>query len=138
MTKIAQAFLLMPMAPSYESVRQTVVNVLHKLDFETARFDEEIQVGARWANAITDAIQKADLVVADVSDRNPNVMYELGYAHALRKPTLLLLSTESAGELPVDLAGYQMLTYDPKQLGGLRDQICKFAVYLTRRWSEES
>lgn len=35
-------------------------------------------------------IAKADVIVADISELNPNVTYELGYAHALGKTTLLL------------------------------------------------
>jgi len=91
--------------------------------------DEILQTGAKWASAVTDAIQNADFIVADVTRKNPNVLYELGYAHALRKPTLLLLSTKSTGELPFDLAGYQMAAYDPDDLTSLRKQILRFSEY---------
>ena len=49
------------------------------------------------AKAITDilddiwqAINAADFVIADITGRNPNVLYELGLAHALAKPVLIL------------------------------------------------
>src|SRR5205085_241728 len=85
--------------------------------------DKVSSPSAVWSNAVTDAIQEADLIVADVSRKNANVLYELGFAHALRKPTLLLLSTDEKGDMPFDLAGYQMITYDPRNLLPLRRQI---------------
>jgi hypothetical protein len=41
---------------------------------------------------IADYIRQADVVVADCSGRNPNVFYELGLAHALDKPVVLITS----------------------------------------------
>jgi nucleoside 2-deoxyribosyltransferase len=87
---------------------------------------------------MTDAIREADLIVADVSRKNPNVLYELGYAHALRKPTLLLLSTDETGEMPFDLAGYQMVIYDPQNLRSLQQQIMRFLDYQQSRWEAQS
>ena len=46
-------------------------------------------------------ISDADLVVADLTGLNANVMYEVGVAHALRKPTLVV--TQEIDELPFDL-----------------------------------
>lgn len=39
---------------------------------------------------IINAIGKSDVIVADLAGHNPNVLYELGYAHAAEKPTILL------------------------------------------------
>jgi nucleoside 2-deoxyribosyltransferase len=35
-------------------------------------------------------IQAADVVIADCSGKNPNVFYEIGVAHALLKPVVLI------------------------------------------------
>lgn len=69
---------------------------------------------------IIDAITSADLVIADVSRTNPNVFYELGYAHALRKNTILLASRETNPDLPHDLSDMFYFTYDPQNLDELR------------------
>jgi hypothetical protein len=55
-------------------------------------------------------IVEADLVVADLTDGNPNVYYELGLAHALRKRVILL--TQEAAALPFDLRAYRVVEYD--------------------------
>ena len=132
------AILLMPPNPSYAPVRDVVIRVLRDLGYQTASADQAAISDAQWVNVTTDAIQQADLIVADVSDRDPNVMYDLGFAHALRKPTLLLLSTASSGKLPSDLFSYQMLTYDPNQIESLRQQVYSFAGYLNKRLSGEA
>ncbi|MCH8039499.1 MAG: hypothetical protein IH977_04040 [Nitrospinae bacterium] len=50
---------------------------------------------------IFNQINKADIVVADMTGRNPNVFYEVGYAHALNKVVVLL--TQKAYRIPTPL-----------------------------------
>lgn len=133
-----EALVLTPFDSSFSRIRDTIQRTLREHGVTPIQIDDVIQPGAQWANAITDAIQESDFVVVDVSRRNPNVMYELGFAHALRKPTLLLLNADSAGEMPFDLAGYQMAVYDPKNLNSLRDQIIRFVKYQDSRRRKEN
>src|ERR1700735_3927748 len=46
-------------------------------------------------------IKTADVVVAEMTSRNPNVFYEVGYARGLGKPVILL--TSNASDIPFDL-----------------------------------
>ena len=46
-------------------------------------------------------ISKADVIVADMTGRNPNVFYEAGYAHALNK--VVVLVTQKTDDIPFDL-----------------------------------
>ena len=54
--------------------------------------------------------QTAAIVLADLTGRNPNVFYELGLAHALAKPVILL--TESLDDVPFDLRALRVIIYD--------------------------
>jgi len=54
--------------------------------------------------------KKARLVLADLSGKNPNVFYELGLAHALAKPAILVV--ESMDDVPFDLRALRVLVYD--------------------------
>lgn len=58
---------------------------------------------------IRQAIEQYDAVVADTSGANPNVCYEVGYAHALRRPTVLIC--KHGEKLPFDLQGTNHLLY---------------------------
>lgn len=64
------------------------------------RVDEQI-FQETILDRIYNQIARADLIIADMSGRNPNVFYEVGYAHALNKPTILI--TKSAADIPFDL-----------------------------------
>jgi hypothetical protein len=60
-------------------------------------------------SAICDEIRKRDLFIADVTGLNPNVLFELGYAIALRKRVWLLLDP-SIERAKVDFERFQLLT----------------------------
>lgn len=56
-------------------------------------------------------ITQCDFVVADVTGGNPNVFYELGVAHTLKKPVVFLTQDEPK-DAPVDIRPYEFITYD--------------------------
>jgi nucleoside 2-deoxyribosyltransferase len=63
---------------------------------------------------ILDQIQRADILIADVSTTNPNVLYEVGYAHAKTKVCILL--TTNPKNIPFDLKNRRHIIFT-----GLRD-----------------
>ena len=60
---------------------------------------------------IVEGIGDSQLVVADLTGSNPNVLYELGLAHALRKPVMHLTQSLDELNVPFDLSSYRMLVY---------------------------
>ena len=66
-------------------------------------------------------INGSDFIVADITGRNPNVLYELGIAHTLGKPVLIL--TQSADDVPIDLGTRRMLIYGDAVEGGLEQKL---------------
>jgi hypothetical protein len=54
-------------------------------------------------------ILKARIVIADITDRNPNVFYELGIAHTIGKPVILL--TQRLTDIPFDLNRFRHIVY---------------------------
>lgn len=64
------------------------------------RVDEQI-FKERILDRIFNQIAKADIVIADMTGKNPNVFYEVGYAHAIGKTTVLL--TQNSEDIPFDL-----------------------------------
>jgi hypothetical protein len=70
-------------------------------------------------------IREANIVIAEISPANRNVFYELGYAHALNVPTILL--AKQGHQLPFDVSGYRCIFYDDS-IGGkaaVEDQLRK-------------
>ena len=61
---------------------------------------------------ILDRLNKSDVVIADLTDRNPNVFYELGVRHALRNATILI--SQNIDDIPFDLRQFATVHYDWK------------------------
>jgi len=58
---------------------------------------------------VQESILRADLLLCEMSGRNPNVFYELGLAHAIGKPVILVSRDEE--DIPFDLRHLRVLTY---------------------------
>jgi len=76
--------------------------------FECIRADEVSRTGSVTYDLLI-RLWKADVVVADLTDLNPNVFYELGVRHALRSGTLLLADEEC--QLPFDVHNLRVIRY---------------------------
>lgn len=66
----------------------------------------------RIVDAIYSQIARAQFIVADTTGKNPNVFYEIGYAHALGKKVILLV--QDAQDIPFDIAGLRHIQYKPQ------------------------
>lgn len=64
---------------------------------------------------IQDSILAADLILCEMSGRNPNVFYELGLAHAIGKPAILISRKEE--DIPFDLRHVRTILYDSTEAG---------------------
>lgn len=56
-------------------------------------------------------VRNARVLLADLTFRNPNVMYELGLAHAVGKPVVML--TQSLEDAPFDIRSHRIVQYRP-------------------------
>lgn len=54
--------------------------------------------------------QDAKIILAELTDKNPNVFYELGLAHAISKPAVFI--TKNIEDVPFDLRGLRVIQYD--------------------------
>jgi hypothetical protein len=86
------------------------------MQFDPYRADEMSGPGMILSDIIT-GIQDAAVVIAEITPVNANVFYELGYAHATGKPTILL--AEKGMSLPFDVSGFRCIFYDDS-IGGKR------------------
>lgn len=59
---------------------------------------------------IWDYTKRAKVILADLTGKNPNVFYELGLAHALSKPAVIVV--ETIDDIPFDLKGLRIIEYD--------------------------
>ena len=74
---------------------------------------------------IIEHILEDHLVIADLTDHNPNVFYELAIRHAIRKPIIHMILRGQ--EIPFDVKAFRSVTIDLDIKGGLhtREQLIK-------------
>ncbi|MDQ3818776.1 MAG: nucleoside 2-deoxyribosyltransferase, partial [Acidobacteriota bacterium] len=83
-------FVLMPFDEQFSDIYKFgIKGAADDVGAYAERVDEQIFTEG-ILDRIFNQISKADIVVADMTGRNPNVFYEVGYAHALGKKVILL------------------------------------------------
>ncbi len=104
-----KAFVLMPFDAELDAVyRSFISKCVSAAGFEVFRADDLLNQ-QNILNDIVESIAESDLIIADLTGSNPNVYYELGIAHTLDKPTVLL--AQDLDEVPFDLQSHRVITY---------------------------
>lgn len=103
-------FVLMPFAPKWSRklFEQHIVPTGNKLGFDVVRADDIYGVKGImqdvWIN-----INRARIIIADLTTKNPNVFYEVGLAHAIGKDVILI--TQDMADVPFDLQSLRCVVY---------------------------
>ena len=104
------AFVIMQFSDIYQELYSEVIKpVVEKFQLVAYHAGEVFTPGIILEDIVR-GIVGAKLIIAEITPPNQNVFYELGYAHALRKPTILL--AEEGKSLPFDISGYRCLFYE--------------------------
>lgn len=101
-------FVIMPFAPSFNEVYSTIQSATQKLGMSCKRADDFYQSG-RIMNTVLENIQRAEIIIADLTGRNANVFYELGIAHCTKRNVILLV--QGIRDVPFDLQDFHLLPY---------------------------
>lgn len=106
------AFVLMPFDAEFGAVYEDLVQpALEEAGYRVGRADTRLN----QQNVLRDIVRgitQADVVIAELTGANPNVLYELGLAHGLRIPTVLL--AQDIEEVPFDLRSYRVQLYSTR------------------------
>lgn len=104
-------FVMMPFAaPLGDYYTKIYKPAIEKAGLVPVRADTEIFGTGKIIDQIWTGINAAKVLVAELTSRNPNVFYELGLAHALEKPVVLVSSNED--DVPFDLRHIRVIYYD--------------------------
>tara|TARA_R110000824_G_scaffold390760_4_gene587615 strand:- start:34548 stop:35660 length:1113 start_codon:yes stop_codon:yes gene_type:complete len=106
-------FVMMPFGPWFDLYyKEIYVPAIKEAGFEPIRADELFHTGS-VVEQIWEQIEKAKLLVADLSGKNPNVFYELGLSHAAKKPVIFTAS--EVDDVPFDLRHLRVIIYDIRE-----------------------
>ncbi|MCE5185130.1 MAG: hypothetical protein LLF76_03285 [Planctomycetaceae bacterium] len=120
-------FVMMPFKDPFDTYFNEILEpAVKEAGLEPVRGDSVFMsssiVGDIWRKT-----QEARVLIADLSEKNANVFYELGLAHAIGKPVILI--SESMEDVPFDLRNYRVITYDkdnPRWGETLQENIVNF------------
>jgi hypothetical protein len=123
------AFVLMPFNEDFKEVYELgIKEACREAGAYCERVDEQIFEGS-ILERIYNQISKADIIISDMSGRNPNVFYETGYAHALGKKRVILL-TQQGEDIPFDLKHYPHIIYP--NIDELKQELIKRVSWYVR------
>jgi hypothetical protein len=124
-----KAFVITPFRPPFDEHYSVVIKpALEAKGFSVHRAND-IYTPRPVIEDIQESILQADLILCEMTGRSPNVFYELGLAHAIGKPAILVSTTEE--DIPFDLRHVRVIHYDTRADGWdkkLRQDIQKAAA----------
>lgn len=117
---------------------EAIVPALKACGLDPKRVDKHNE-GGLLKSEIVAFLKEADIIVADLTNERPNCYLEIGYAMGLGKFENLILTCRedhvpgspnydpSGPRVHFDLAGYDILFWDPNDLAGFRNDLEKRA-----------
>jgi len=103
-------FVAMPFSPLFQVEYDKIIHpALLEMNIICVRGDE-IYTKQRIVDDIWNSIKTCRFVLAELTGKNPNVIYEVGLAHAIGKPVIII--TRNGDDVPFDLKALRYLFYD--------------------------
>jgi nucleoside 2-deoxyribosyltransferase len=111
-----QAFIALPHGPAEPELRAVISETLDRHEVLPMFADD---ASPATSPSIQELLRNADLVIADITGADTNVMVEVGIALGMGKP-LLLLSQSRSTDLPIDLRAHQVAVYRRGDMDSVR------------------
>jgi len=106
-------FIIMPFGSWFDQYYQNIyIPAIESVGLRPRRADDLYRPSA-IVNDIWTLTRQAKLILADLSGKNPNVFYELGLAHAIAKPAVLV--AEDIDDIPFDLRALRVIIYNKNE-----------------------
>ena len=111
-------FVLMPFTEEWSDriwrhIREYMALKVDGTQIEVRRADDMFGQGVM--EDVFEGIARSNLIIAECTGRNPNVLYELGISHAIGKRTILL--SQNKDDIPFDLGRFRFCIYNDNSDG---------------------
>lgn len=131
MAKKEQCFIITPIGDDTDPIRRHIDGIIEAAITPALGDEYEIIVAHKMGDLgsitkqVIDKVYHSKLVIANLTNRNPNVMYELALRHATGKPAIMI--AERGTPLPSDIIMQRTIFYynDAKGVLELRDELKK-------------
>ncbi|MDE7166923.1 MAG: hypothetical protein K2O17_07840 [Bacteroidaceae bacterium] len=127
--KDKSVFCLMPFHKSFNKINEIIHSTCLKNGYEYWRSDTPFSPG-KVLQQIIKMMFDAQLIVAVLDGKNPNVFYEIGIAHSIGKTVILIANVSKIDEIPFDLRSDRLLLYtNPNDLSKKLSEILENIHY---------
>jgi len=111
-------FIIMPFKSEYEDIRETIYEVAQSCGFKPVRVDD-ISTPGIIHSEIWDHILRATVIIADVTEWNANVFFELGVAATVKDKSRLIpiRNADAQEKYPFDIRPLKYIDYSDKLRG---------------------
>lgn len=105
--------MVMPFADEIatNNYNHSIKPICEHFDMEVRRADEIFSSGTIYGDIVNE-IKEASVIIVDITHRNPNVFYELGMAHTIKPKKTIMITKDSYGEVPLDIAHFRIIKYE--------------------------
>ena len=119
--KLQDCFVISPIGDAESETRKRsdqvfkhiIIPSVSKHNYKPIRADHISEPGIITTQVIQ-YIVDAPLVIADLTERNPNVFYELAIRHAIKKPFIQII--KKGEQIPFDVAATRIIHFDIQDL----------------------
>jgi hypothetical protein len=126
-------FMIMPFRERFNDIYTGIVRpVVSDLNLTIKRGDDFSSISGSIMKEVWAALNACRLVIAETTEINANVYYELGIAHTLGKPTILISQEKEIENIPFDIRHRRFILYNDSIAGGdkLEDDLRQQIIWL--------
>ncbi len=106
-------FLALPAEREFDAVRKAIIEGAEKADFQVTPLDQySIFASGAFLQTNMENFAKADCIIADITEHNPNAFFAVGLAQGMGKGVLLVARKLTIKYVPYDLREFRVIFYD--------------------------
>lgn len=121
-----ECFVISPIGPEDSEIREradmmlnhVIESVMEEYGYDTIRADDIEEPGQITTQVLQHTVN-SELVIADITNQNPNVFYELAIRHAAREPFIQVI--EEGNEIPFDVHNQRTISIDIEDLNSVEN-----------------
>ena len=141
MAEVRECFVISPIGEaesetrkrSDQVIRHIIRPAVEECGYKAVRADEIDKPGIITSQVIQHVVSDP-LVIADLSETNPNVFYELAIRHAIKKPLVQII--QKGERIPFDIAGTRTIHFDHRDLDSVDE--AKKGIIEQVKWVEQN
>jgi len=113
-----KVFMVMPFSDEIanNNYLHSIKPNVEKFNLDVRRSDEIFSTRPIYDDIVKE-IQDASIVIVDITNKNPNVFYELGMAHTLKQSRTIMVTQDNIKDTPFDIAHFRIIPYENTIVG---------------------